>query len=534
MFANESYLSQFYIRIDGRPAPKDLTNSLIEIVVEDNLHLPDMFAIQLHDNNLKWSNSDLLAIGKAVEISAQAPQPKSRQLGPRTVLIEGEITGLEPDILENGIPSLTIRGYDRAYRLHQGRRTRSFLKSTDSEIVQRLAEEVSLKSDGIKPTKTIHEHVVQSNQTNMDFLLERAKRLGFDLYVEGETLYFAPPEPMHLEPPRLTWGENLLSFHSCLSVVHQVDEVLVRSWDPQTKREIVSRASETTSPPEVSGTAKTEQRFKGSNQVVVSRPVESQAEADALAQGLRDEIGGQLIQAEGTCLGDPQIGAGTKIEIAGLGEQLDGHYFVTAAVHAYRAEEVYKTLFTIGGREPQTLSAMLQRASHSFDPGRGVVVGLVTNNKDPQGLGRVKVKYPGLDDLDESPWVRIASPMAGQNRGFYYLPEINDEVLIAFEQGSVRRPYLLGMLWNGPDKPPAANQAVVDGDGKVNKRIIRSRSGHEIVLDDTSGQEQIVISDQAGNTITMAKDAMTIKVKGNLEIEAGGAITIRGQTIDLN
>lgn len=530
----QSFLSQFYIRIDNELIPKEMMDSLIEILVEDNLYLPDMFAIQLHDNGFKWINSALLTIGKAVAISVQTPQPQTRQLGPVTVLMEGEITGLEPDISDSGVPSLTIRGYDRAYRLHQGRRIRSFLKSTDSEIVQRLAEEVKLKTDGIKPTQAIFEHIVQNNQTNMEFLISRAQNLGYDLYVEGETLYFAPAQPNQAQPLKLSWGKNLLSFRPCLSIVHQVDEVVVRGWDPRTKREIVARAHETNSTPSVAGQAKAERGFKGSNQIVVSQPVENQAEAEALAQGLRNEIGGQLIQAEGICLGNPQLGAGTGIEIEGLGRQFDGQYFVTASSHSYRAEDVYKTSFTIGGREPQTLSTLLNGKSYSFDPGRGVVVGLVTNNRDPDGLGRIKVKYPGLDDLDESPWVRIASPMAGQQRGFYALPEINDEVLIVFEQGNIHRPYLLGMLWNGPDKPPKPNREVVGSDGKVNQRIIRSRSGHQITLDDTAGQEKVIISDKGGNTITMTQTTMSIKAAGNLDIEAGGKITIHGKSIDLN
>jgi uncharacterized protein involved in type VI secretion and phage assembly len=172
------------------------------------------------------------------------------------------------------------------------------------------------------------------------------------------------------------------------------------------------------------------------------------------------------------------------------------------------------------------------RSGYSFD--RGVVVGLVTNNKDPNGLGRIKVKYPGMDELDESPWVRLAAPMAGQQRGFYALPEINDEVLIAFEQGDIHRPYMVGMLWNGADHPPKPNHEVVSGDGRVNQRLIRSRSGHQIILDDTNGAEKVIIADKHGNEITMADGSMSIKVKGDLAIEASGNVSIKGKAIDLN
>ena len=114
----------------------------------------------------------------------------------------------------------------------------------------------------------------------------------------------------------------------------------------------------------------------------------------------------------------------------------------------------------------------------------GVVVGLVTNNQDPDGQGRVKVKFPWLSDQDESHWARLAAPMAGQDRGAYFLPEVDDEVLLAFEHGDARFPYILGALWNGKDAPPARND-----DGKNNLRVIKSRSGHVIKLNDESGRE---------------------------------------------
>ncbi|MCL4298051.1 MAG: VgrG-related protein [Anaerolineae bacterium] len=528
-----TYLSQFFIKIGNDPLPPELVSSIIEVVVEDNLHLPDMFAIHLHDKQMKWTNSELFAIGQAVEIAAQAPQFPSQQVGLKTTLIRGEITGLEPDLLESGVPSLVVRGYDRAYYLHQGQHTRSFLQSTDSEIAQKIAEEVELNPAGIQATQTVHEHIVQSNQTNMEFLLERARCLGFEFFVEDETLYFRPDEPDEEPPPQLTWGSNLLSFRSVLTAVHQVGEAVVRGWDPYTKREVIGRATEAKSIPEVRGQERVQQRFRGSNQILLSRPVHSQAEAEALAQALRDEVGGELIQAEGVCVGEPKVQAGKRVKIVGLGQQFDGEYLVTLALHTYSAEHGYETSFSIGGRKAETLSALLDQRRQMPQLGQGLVIGLVTNNQDPNGLGRIKVKYPGLDDLDESPWVRIAAPMAGQNRGFYYLPEINDEVLIAFEQGDVHRPYMLGMLWNGSDKPPEANNAVVGSDGRVNRRLIRSRSGHEISLEDTAEQEKIVITDKSGNKITMEQNSMSITVKGNLRIEATGNITIKGTTIDL-
>ncbi len=134
----------------------------------------------------------------------------------------------------------------------------------------------------------------------------------------------------------------------------------------------------------------------------------------------------------------------------------------------------------------------------------GVVVGVVTNNKDDEGLCRVKVKFPWLVDDDESYWARLVSPMAGKERGIVFLPEVDDEVLVVFEHGDVNRPYILGALWNGEDKPPETNS-----DGKNNIRLIKSRSGHTIVLDDTDGSEKIEISDKS------EKNSITIDTKNN-------------------
>ena len=163
----------------------------------------------------------------------------------------------------------------------------------------------------------------------------------------------------------------------------------------------------------------------------------------------------------------------------------------------------------------------------------GVVVGVVTNNQDPDGMGRVKVKLPWLSDTDESAWARVATPMAGPGRGLYFLPEVDDEVLVAFEHGDARFPYVLGALWNGQDAPPADN-----GDGANNIRVIQSRSGHIIRLDDTDGAEKIEIIDKSGkNSVTIDAAANTITVKADSDITfeaAQGKVTLKGQSVEIS
>jgi uncharacterized protein involved in type VI secretion and phage assembly len=194
----------------------------------------------------------------------------------------------------------------------------------------------------------------------------------------------------------------------------------------------------------------------------------------------------------------------------------------------------------------------------------GVVVGIVTNNQDPDGLGRVRLRFPWLSAHDESGWARIASLMAGADRGAYFLPEVDDEVLVAFEQGDVRFPYVLGALWNGNDKPPGNNV-----DGNNNQRLFKSRSGHLLRLDDTEGEARIEIIGSSGkchitldanaNTITLDADRdvviragngklslsgnrveitsqaeLTIEAGQNMDLKAGPQLNLKGQIININ
>ncbi len=194
----------------------------------------------------------------------------------------------------------------------------------------------------------------------------------------------------------------------------------------------------------------------------------------------------------------------------------------------------------------------------------GVTIAEVTNNKDEEGLGRVKVKFPWLSDTDESFWARVLTPMAGKAYGMYFLPEVGDEVLVAFEHGMIEFPYILGGLWNGKDKPPDTNS-----DGKNNKRVIKSRSGNIIRLDDTEGEEKIEIIDKStknsivistkDNTITIIADAditiqssqgklklsgkgieidsqaeVKITASQNIDLQAGPQLNIKGNMVNIN
>ena len=174
----------------------------------------------------------------------------------------------------------------------------------------------------------------------------------------------------------------------------------------------------------------------------------------------------------------------------------------------------------------------------------GVAPGLVTNNQDPEGLARVKVRYPWREDGQESFWARIAAPAAGRDRGTVWIPEVGDEVLLAFDKGDINHPYVLGALWNGQDTPPEKNQ-----DGQNDTKLVRSRSGHQIKLFDKPGQESVEIKTQGGHTILLDDSAGSARVEitdssgsnklvietaqNSVTVESGLSLKIKSQKIDI-
>jgi len=511
----EKLISQMYLKIGGRKASQEVMNSLDYIEVDDSLLLPDMFSIRLRDPSFKWTGSDEFELGKSVEITAQGEGSTSK-------LLTGEITAIEPDFSKVVAPAVVIRGYDQSHRLHRAKQTKTYVQTTDSDIVQTIAGECGLRAR-VDSTREVHEYICQDNQTDMEFLQSRAQGVGYRLYVEDGTLYFRKAPETEPQTPVLEWGTNLLEFGGRMTTAQQVTEVTVRSWDPKTKKEIIGRATTPQDTPQVgerrSGGEVVKRAFNiESKEIITNRPQPTQAASDAAAQSVCDEIGNAFIQAEGTCSGNPAVRAGAMVELKGIGEKFSGRYRVTHAVHRYE-NRTYTTRFEISGYRANTVSQLLAAKNSS---GHGIVIGIVTNNQDPDGLGRVKVKLPTLLSNEESHWARLVTPMAGDGRGFEFIPEVNDEVLVAFEHDDINRPFVLGALWNGKDKPPQPSDKVVSSTGKVEKRIIRSRSGHTITLDDTDGGGKISIVDKTEKNsfeIDSQKNSVTIKAKDKIEIQ---------------
>lgn len=520
------HLSHFYLYFDGA-LDSEMQDDLLSVTIESSLHLPDTATLVLNDPNLKWVDHAKVMPGKALKIQAESGA------GPATIF-EGELVELEPHYEPEGV-KLTIRAFDKLHRLTRGRFVKSYVDVKDSDIMKKIIEGAGLQ-EKVQETTVIHKHVLQANQSNFEFLRDRAAALGYFMYAEGDKIHCEPPSTAGAAV-ELQWHQNLSDFRPRLSTVGMVSEVNVRGWDPKTKKVVTAMQNKGEGAPKIgvqqSGIDIARAAHNINATYLVNNPLpRDAAAATVLAKAVADRLIGHFVEADGTCGGDPKLLAGQKVKISRVGTRFSGEYFVTSATHIYQQKLGYVTHFSVTGQNPSSLLSSLYRREYRAEP--SICVAIVTDNQDPENMNRVKVKYPAYSDNDSSYWARIATPSAGKERGFQFLPEVEDEVLIAFEQGDINQPYVIGSLWNGKDAPPQPASDAKD------KRMIRSRSGHVIILDDTDGSEKIIIKDKTGsNTVQIDSSSNEMKIsmegetkiiaKGKISLESDQEVTIKGQ-----
>jgi uncharacterized protein involved in type VI secretion and phage assembly len=327
--------------------------------------------------------------------------------------------------------------------------------------------------------------------------------------------------------------------------------VIVLGWDPQVKKQIRGEAASSTSSPQIGygkNGIQSSSTFGNSQEYVTRRLVGTQREAETLAKALLDEINSGFVEADGVTIGNPDLKAGMKVKIKKVSKKFEGEYMVTAARHVYKLDG-YETQFSVQGARPLLMTDLIKSQSVFNDQDRffnGVVPAVVVNINDPDNKGRIEVKFPWMDENLKSAWARVATIGAGNQRGILWLPEVGDEVLIAFEHGDFNRPYMIGSLWNGKDAPPDPWTQAASG-GKSEIRTFKSREGHTIKFVDGPSDKYIEIVDaKQGTTIKLdantnklsivSKDEISIetntnlkiKTSGNSEINSSGNVNIKG------
>lgn len=569
---------------------------LVRCVVDTHLQLPDMFELWFNDENGDIVESAGLSIGTQIEIKAGKATDMTG-----TSLIIGEITSIEA-ICQEAVVTTVVRGYAKEHRLQRAQRTRTYVNMSDSDIASKVAGDAGLKIGTVESTSGVHDHIAQVAQTDWDFLTQRAREIGYETGVSGGEFYFRPASTgsdsgggglldaaasMLGLGGTLKFKDNLHVFLPRLSAANLTPDVEVRVWDGMTGEVAVGTAPAASgtatidgqdpatlansftdgllptppvppSPPAIPGLPKISLGSNPSNTafVVVNRPLATGTNAtraaEEAAKSLADHVASTFAEAEGDCEGDPTIQAGSTVTIEGVPKQFAGKWVISNAKHIFDPlEGGYHIRFYVSGRQDRsTLSLTSGKAARGDNGFNGVVCAVVTNAQDPEKLGRVKVSMPWLSPQYESDWARVVQFGAGARSGGFIVPTVGDEVLIGFEFGDPRRPYVLGGLINQNSDFGHLSTAV-DGSGKVIERGFATPAGSRLLFtDDLSGppgtapptKAEIVLGskddkiglkiDQANGTVSLTCDPAppnSSSANGSLTIECPGlgAITIK-------
>lgn len=547
----EEFSNTLLVKIGGAPLPADVVPLLVGGYVDDSTNVPDLFVLRFNDVDGTVLTKANIQIGSPVELTVQTTAPG----GPDPLLI-GEVTALEVEVTQAGTHTI-VRGLDKSHRLFRGTRIAAYPNMTASDIVRQVAQRAGLQVN-VDATNARLEHVTQDGN-DWDFVRRLAAESDRMVTVAAGKLEFVK-RPVAGEAPAgragsrdnqlvLERGVNLVTLRGTVTSNGQVPEVEVRGWDPAQKKALVSKASARTLSAEVDGvTPVTLAGTFGSPPYVAGMStMYLQATVDAAASSLADHVAGGFAELEGTARGNSELRAGKAVQLVGVGAPFAGKYVLSSTRHEFSPERGYLTTFVVSNTSERTLYGATSGATKTRTRIGGVVPALVTNVKDPEKQGRVKIQLPWLSDSYESWWARPVFTGGGPERGLVVLPEVGDEVLVAFGQDNVQQPYILGGLYNGKDLPDKAWGEHIDPNtGAVKRRAWTSRTGmsvefldgpteQKVTVSTNNGAQKIALLQTAGKGIEIVSEG-PVKITGKQDVEVStgaGAMTLKGTSIKI-
>ena len=546
------------VEVDGAPLSDALNARLLEGWVDTSVTVPAAFGLAFTDSNgTILRENRRLTVGAKVKLSAITDGTRSAPL------LTGDITALEMDADTSG-RRLIVRGYDPGHRLVRVRRVEGYPNMTAADIVRKLAGQAAVRIGKIDPTRAVYDLATQPNLTDWDFLTRLARENDVRLYFDEDgALQFrelpkaasAPADttPSTQSPYVLEFGANTQHSRVGVTASGQVKKVEVRGWDTTTKRALTAETNAGTSP-DIQADLTPAQlitKFGNAGLVDAGNPYTTQAQVQHASEALAHDVAGSSAELEVTVTGNPKLRPGQPVAVNGAGYPFDGRYTITDARHVFASGRQYVTRVGVSGRQFRSLYGLTSGGADDAPSLPGVVIAQVSNVRDPLNRARVKVKFPWLSDTYESDWCRVAQ-LGGVRGGGLMLPDVDDEVLVAFDRGSLEHPYVLAGLYNGKDSPTkqSAGLAPVDRtSGRVNWRSVASRSGHALELIDaptgrgrgvrlqTGDGNLSVHLDQSKTTVTIDSSgavsisgtgAVKIRSTRDLDLSAGGSVTITG------
>ncbi len=537
--ASPTDLVTLTLKVDGSDISPEVQLTTVDVSLEVG-RIPSACVV-LHDGDVAeqdfaLSGGETLKIGATLEILAGYHSEEK-------VLFKGVITSHRIVVRRDGASTLEIRARDAAFRMTLERRCAFFEGVTDSDLFEELIRAHEGLRPEVDPTTTMHDSLVQYQTTDWDLLVSRAERLGLACLVESGTVRVTALDPGVSAAVSVGYGADVRSVDLRMEGQTQFAQADAGAWSSADQARVDS--SVTSAPEPAHGSPAGKDLALGKSLRLRHSGALDQSGTDAwaaaaLARSRQARIRG-VVRIQGTHAPRP----GGTIELSGLGERFTGTALVSGVRHQIGAGD-WVTTVQVG------LDPRWHHERYEIDPPRasglgpstaGLQIGVVTQLAgDPAGEHRIRVRLPAVDSADDGAWCRVATLDAGDQRGSFFLPELDDEVVVGFLESDPNQPVVLGMLHSSAKPAPIAatddnhekglvtrSKIKILVDDSVPSITIQTEGGHALVLDDGAGT--LTVNDSNGNSITMDSGGIAIESAGAVAVTAGGDATVEGVNV---
>jgi Rhs element Vgr protein len=489
------------------------------------------------DSDFEIGNSGEFSLGKSIEI----------KLGYNTddeSVFRGIIVG-NSHAIHGRQSTLVLTCKHEAVKMTISPKSRHFNDVMDSDVVEQILQENELTDTQIPSFGHTHEQLLQANVSDWDYILARIDSNGMACSIDGAKFMVIKPDPSEDSVHTLTFGSNIISYRSESDIRSQATVVKASSWDyaNQEVQEVEGADLDSASPGNVS--ASTIADIIGQEFAIKTSGMLSSEALQSLADAKKQKQSLSKIKGTVAFSGSAEVIPGNWITIEGVGEQFSGKAFVSAIRHDVRQGN-WVTEATLGWDEDfyteKFNSNSISSSSGQFSRIQGLHIGVVTDIIDPNGEGRVKVRLPLVNPDDSGIFARVSTMDAGDSRGTFFRPEIDDEVIVGFINDDPSHPVILGMVHSSakptPFEPEEANDikgyvsrseikiTIHDGDKSI---IIETPGGRKLTMDDNAGSIQI--EDSAGNIITMDDNGIVMDSPQEINLKGGTKISLSAPEI---
>jgi len=530
---------EFTVKVGGEEVPRQHQLLAVHVVKAVN-RISSARLVYLDGSasasDFPLSNAATFVPGSAVEILAGSG-------GSPVSLFQGIVLRQSLKVRDHTAPQLIVECRHAAAKLTVGRRNAYFFDQSDADIISALLSGAGLSGD-VESTRGTHPQQVQYHATDWDFLLARAEANGKLVFTNDDRVAVKAPDLGGSPVCTLQYGSTLLELDAEIDARLQLAAVKSVTWDPAQQSLVEKDAADPgiAGPGNLSGDELAAVAGLESYELRHAALSEEEAQAWADAQWIKSRL--SKVSGRAKCEGIATIHPGDLVTLSGVGDRFNGDVYVTGVRQDFDTVQGWKTHVQFGSTDTWASEerAISAPPAGGLVPGiHGLQIGIVVSNEDPEGEHRVRVRLPLVGNEEDGIWARVASPDAGAERGFFFRPEIGDEVVVGFLDGDPRRAVLLGMLHS------SAKAAPLTGSDDNHEKVYQSRSKMRLYFDDdkkvmrmetpagnritlSEEDQSITIQDQNGNRIALTQDGIEIASSQAISLQAGTEVKIESGT----